>query len=61
MSTRRLTAAQARALATWVDAVRPVSCEADVRSQAELVNGLLAGATTSVRVSMHDGRDPHLH
>jgi predicted RNA-binding Zn ribbon-like protein len=61
MSTRKLSGSQARALAAWVDAVRPVFGEADVRRQVELVNGLLNGATTSVRVSMHDGRDPHLH
>jgi predicted RNA-binding Zn ribbon-like protein len=61
MTTRTLTGAQARELATWVDGVRPVFGEADVRRQTDLVNGLLAGATTSVRVSLHDGRGPHLH
>lgn len=61
MSTRVLSAGQARKLAAWVEGVRPVFGEGDIRRQAELVNSLLAGATTSVRVSMHDNHGPHLH
>lgn len=61
MTTRTLNAAQARALAAWVEGVRPVFGEADGRRQIERVNRLLADATTSVRVSMHDEHSPHLH
>jgi predicted RNA-binding Zn ribbon-like protein len=61
MSSRTLTAAQARALAAWIAGVRPVFGEPDTRRQLDLVNRLLADATTSVRVSMHDGHAPHLH
>jgi predicted RNA-binding Zn ribbon-like protein len=61
MSSRHLDIAQARALAGWMEGVRPVFGEADARRQIALVNGLLADATTSVRVSVHDGHSPHLH
>jgi predicted RNA-binding Zn ribbon-like protein len=61
MSTRVLDAAQAGELGAWMESVRPVFGEADARRRIDLVNGLLADATTSVRVSMHDGHSPHLH
>lgn len=61
MTSRKLTGAQARELSAWVDGVRPVFGETDSRRQIRLVNELLAGATTSVRVSTHDGHIPHLH
>ncbi|GAA2624688.1 CGNR zinc finger domain-containing protein [Dactylosporangium fulvum] len=61
MKSRVLTTVQARQLAAWVEQVRPVFGEPDPRRQLDLVNRLLADATTSVRVSMHDGHGPHLH
>jgi predicted RNA-binding Zn ribbon-like protein len=61
MTTRTVTAAQARALAARVEEARPVFGETDTRVQIDRVNRLLAGATTSVRVSVHDGHSPHLH
>lgn len=61
MTSRQLTRAQAAALATWIDEVRPVFGEPDPGRQIRLVNGLLADATTSVRISVHDGHPPHLH
>jgi CGNR zinc finger len=61
MASRILDAAQARALATWVEQVRPVFGEPDPQRQIDVVNRLLGEATTSVRVSMHDGHRPHLH
>ncbi|GAA4723409.1 CGNR zinc finger domain-containing protein [Phytohabitans rumicis] len=61
MTSRKLDATQARALDAWVDRVRPVFGERDRARQTRLVNELLAEATTSVRVSAHDGHPPHLH
>ncbi|MEJ3746780.1 CGNR zinc finger domain-containing protein [Actinomycetes bacterium KLBMP 9797] len=61
MTSRHLDRAQTAALAAWVERVRPVFGEPDTRRQIRLVNELLAEATTSVRVSAHDGRAPHLH
>jgi predicted RNA-binding Zn ribbon-like protein len=61
MSSREFDAAQARALAGWIERVRPVFGETDARRQIDQVNGLLSDATTVVRVSMHDGHSPHLH
>ena len=61
MATRHLDPAQARALAAWLEGVRPLFGEPDPARQITVVNALLAGATTSVRVSMHDGNAPHLH
>jgi predicted RNA-binding Zn ribbon-like protein len=52
---------QAAALAKWADRVRPVFGEEDETTQIALVNELLGEATTSVRVSRHDGYGPHLH
>lgn len=52
---------QAAALAEWADLVRPVFGEEDEERQIALVNALLEDATTSVRVSRHDGFGPHLH
>lgn len=61
MSSRALTAEQGRALAAWIEQIRAVFGESDTRRQVELVNDLLTDATTSVRVTMHDGHAPHLH
>ncbi|MFC0534007.1 CGNR zinc finger domain-containing protein [Phytohabitans kaempferiae] len=61
MTSRRLDRAQAAALATWLDRVRPVFGEPDPARQIRLVNDLLTEATTSVRISVHDGHPPHLH
>jgi hypothetical protein len=61
MATRSLDGPQAQALARWLAEVRPVFGEPDVRRQIAIVNALLEGATTSVRVSVHDGNPPHLH
>ncbi|GAA3455962.1 CGNR zinc finger domain-containing protein [Dactylosporangium matsuzakiense] len=61
MATRNLDTVQAAALAAWLEGVRPLFGEPSVERQVAVVNGLLAGATTSVRVSMHDGNTPHLH
>ena len=61
MTSRIRTTAQARALAHWIEQVRPVFGEPDQRRQIALVNRLLTDATTYVRVSIHDGRTPHLH
>jgi predicted RNA-binding Zn ribbon-like protein len=61
ITSRIRTAGQARALATWLEEVRPIFGQPDPHRQITLVNRLLTEATTSVRVSMHDGRSPHLH
>lgn len=52
---------QAATLAAWADRVRPVFGDDDPGRQIALVNELLADATTSVRVSRHDGYGAHLH
>lgn len=61
MTSRKLDRAQAAALAAWLDRVRPVFGEPDPARQIRLVNDLLTDATTSVRISVHDGHPPHLH
>jgi hypothetical protein len=61
MASRDLSPDQAGALAGWIGRVRPVFGAPDAGSQIVLVNALLTGATTSVRVSSHDGRAPHMH
>jgi predicted RNA-binding Zn ribbon-like protein len=61
MTSRRLNGAQARALAAWVEKARPVFGDPHTGRQIALINDLLTEATTSVRVSVHDGREPHLH
>ncbi|MFI5912323.1 CGNR zinc finger domain-containing protein [Dactylosporangium sp. NPDC051541] len=61
MASRDVDAAQAAAIGSWLEGVRPLFGEPSVERQITLVNGLLAAATTSVRVSMHDGNGPHLH
>ncbi|MDQ7909603.1 CGNR zinc finger domain-containing protein [Phytohabitans sp. ZYX-F-186] len=61
MTSRRLDRAQAAVLAGWLDRVRPVFGEPDPARQIRLVNALLADATTSVRISTHEGHPPHLH
>jgi len=61
MTSRDLDEPQARALAEWIASVRPVFGAADPGEQIALVNALLTDATTSVRVSRHDGRPPHMH
>jgi predicted RNA-binding Zn ribbon-like protein len=61
MSSRDLDATQAGALAAWIERVRPAFGAPDPAAQIALVNTLLTDATTSVRVSIHDGRAPHMH
>ncbi|MEV6926276.1 CGNR zinc finger domain-containing protein [Dactylosporangium sp. NPDC051485] len=61
MTTHDVDESHAAALAAWIERARPVFGEPDEHRQIALVNGLLAEATTSVRVSNHDGKAPHLH
>lgn len=61
MTSRIADGEQAAALATWADRVRPIFGDEDQERQIALVNALLGDATTSVRVSTHDGYGPHLH
>ncbi|WP_019630182.1 CGNR zinc finger domain-containing protein [Actinomadura atramentaria] len=56
-----LTAAHARRLAAWIERVRPVFGEPDVERQMAVLNALLEETATGVRISTHDGSEPHLH
>ncbi|MFC3995692.1 CGNR zinc finger domain-containing protein [Nocardiopsis sediminis] len=52
--------AQARRLSPWIERLRPVF-GADLATQMETVNRLLADAATQVQISTHGGSAPHLH
>ncbi|WP_253774555.1 CGNR zinc finger domain-containing protein [Goodfellowiella coeruleoviolacea] len=49
------------ALQGWAERLREVFGEPDQDRQVDLVNALLADATTQPYISRHDGRPPHLH
>nr|MDT0666494.1 hypothetical protein [Micromonospora sp. DSM 115978] len=47
-------------LVGWAARLAPCFGAVDLASQCQLVNGLLAEATSKPYISLHDGR-PHLH
>lgn len=49
------------ALAELADDLAPLFAAADVQHAVELLNDRLARTAIAPRISMHDGRDPHLH
>ncbi|GAB2740104.1 CGNR zinc finger domain-containing protein [Amycolatopsis magusensis] len=61
MSLRRLSAADAAAVADWGDRLRPVFAESDVDKRVDVVNELLADSACRPFISRHDGLAAHLH
>ncbi|MGY0489977.1 CGNR zinc finger domain-containing protein [Streptomyces sp. WG-D5] len=57
---RSLTTAQAEAVWTWSRRLAACFGPQDLAARCHAVNALLAEASTSPRISLHDGR-PHLH
>ncbi|MFG3078428.1 CGNR zinc finger domain-containing protein [Streptomyces sp. NPDC048225] len=57
---RRLTAAQAESVWTWSRRLAACFGRRDLDERCDAVNSLLADASSSPRISLHDGR-PHLH
>ena len=58
---QRLTTADLPALADLADDLAPLFGATDLADAVDLLNDRLARTAVAPRVSMHDGRDPHLH
>lgn len=58
---QRLTAGDLPALAELADDLAPLFAADDLPHAVALLNERLARTAVAPRVSMHDGRDPHLH
>lgn len=57
---RTLTAAQAETIRTWSRRLTACFGPQDLEERCQAVNTLLADASSSPRISLHDG-GPHLH